>query len=99
MVLSLAMGAAPLKVTLSIPLREGAGKGKAEMGWRGPRGPIMACDMSDIASVSLSRPLAEFSRELGRSFEEFGFAIVRDHGIPADLVARADVESRAFFAL
>ncbi len=55
--------------------------------------------MPEIASVSLSRPLDEFARELGRSFEEFGFAIVRDHGIPTELIARADEASRAFFAL
>jgi isopenicillin N synthase-like dioxygenase len=55
--------------------------------------------MSDIASVSLERPLREFAEELGQSFAEFGFAIVRDHGIPADLIARAEEKSRAFFAL
>mgnify|MGYP001553985178 CR=1 FL=1 len=55
--------------------------------------------MTEIASVSLARPLDEFARELGRSFEEFGFAIVRDHGIPAALIARAEEVSRAFFAL
>lgn len=55
--------------------------------------------MPEIASVSLSRPLDEFARELGRSFEDFGFAIVRDHGIPAELIADADEASRAFFAL
>jgi isopenicillin N synthase-like dioxygenase len=55
--------------------------------------------MSDLASVSLKRPLQEFSEELGQSFAEYGFAIVRDHGIPADLIARAEEKSRAFFAL
>ena len=55
--------------------------------------------MVEIASVSLVRPLEEFARELGDSFEEFGFAIVRDHGIPADLIERADAAARAFFAL
>ena len=55
--------------------------------------------MSDIASVSLERPLREFSEELGQSFAEYGFAIVRDHGIPAELIARAEEKSRAFFAL
>ncbi len=55
--------------------------------------------MTDIASVSLSRPLEDVADELGRSFSEFGFAIVRDHGIPADLIARAEDMSRAFFAL
>ena len=55
--------------------------------------------MSELASVSLERPLREFSEELGQSFAEYGFAIVRDHGIPADLIARAEEKSRAFFAL
>jgi isopenicillin N synthase-like dioxygenase len=55
--------------------------------------------VTEVASVSLSRPLEEFSRELGRSFEEFGFAIVRDHGIPPDLIGRAEDNSKAFFAL
>jgi len=55
--------------------------------------------MSDIASVSLERPFREFSEELGQSFAEFGFAIVRDHGIPSGLIARAEEMSRAFFAL
>jgi isopenicillin N synthase-like dioxygenase len=55
--------------------------------------------MTAIASVSLERPLAELADELGRSFAEYGFAIVRDHGIPADLIARAEEKSRAFFAL
>jgi isopenicillin N synthase-like dioxygenase len=55
--------------------------------------------MTDIASVSLERPLAELADELGRSFAEYGFAVVRDHGIPADLIARAEEKSRAFFAL
>src|SRR5690606_9212636 len=55
--------------------------------------------MTDIASVSLERPLPEFADELGRSFAEYGFAIVRDHGIPSDLIARAEAKSREFFAL
>jgi len=55
--------------------------------------------MTQIASVSLARPLAELADELGRSFAEYGFAIVRDHGIPADLIARAEAKSRDFFAL
>lgn len=55
--------------------------------------------MSGIASVSLNRPLSEFADELGRSFSEYGFAIVCDHGIPAELIARADARAREFFAL
>lgn len=55
--------------------------------------------MSDIASVSLERPLNQLSDELGGSFAEYGFAIVRDHGINQELIARAEDRARAFFAL
>ncbi len=55
--------------------------------------------MNFIASVSIARPIDEFADELGRSFAEYGFAIIRDHGIPADLIARAERKSKAFFAL
>lgn len=55
--------------------------------------------MTDIASVSIARPLSEVADELGRSFREYGFAVIRDHGIPADLIARAEDMSKAFFAL
>jgi len=55
--------------------------------------------MSEIASVSIARPLSEVSEEIGRSFEEYGFAVIRDHGITADLIAKAEDLSRAFFAL
>ncbi len=37
---------------------------------------------TDIAVVSLAQPLDSIAAELGRSFEEYGFAVVRDHGIP-----------------
>lgn len=55
-----------------------------------------------IASVSLAASAADpegFAAELGQSFERFGFAIISDHGIPADLIARAEEKARAFFAL
>ena len=52
-----------------------------------------------IASVSLSRPLNEIADELGRSFAEYGFGVIRDHGIDADLIARAEALSKEFFAL
>ncbi|HLL31867.1 MAG TPA: 2-oxoglutarate and iron-dependent oxygenase domain-containing protein [Allosphingosinicella sp.] len=55
-----------------------------------------------IASVSLTASDSDpeaFARELGESFERYGFAIIADHGIPADLIARADEKAKAFFAL
>jgi isopenicillin N synthase-like dioxygenase len=54
---------------------------------------------ASIASVSLARPIEEVSEQLGRSFAEYGFAIIRDHGIPADLIARAEDVAKTFFAL
>jgi isopenicillin N synthase-like dioxygenase len=55
-----------------------------------------------IASVSLQDATTDpdsFAGKIGRSFEEYGFAIIADHGIPADLIARAEEKAKAFFAL
>ncbi len=54
---------------------------------------------SDIATVSLAQPLGSIADALGESFSEFGFAVVRDHGIDESLIARAEAASKAFFAL
>ncbi|MEL6529532.1 MAG: 2-oxoglutarate and iron-dependent oxygenase domain-containing protein [Pseudomonadota bacterium] len=53
----------------------------------------------NIASVSLAKPLEEIADELGRSFAEYGFAVVRDHGIPQELIDKAEATSKEFFAL
>ena len=55
-----------------------------------------------IASVSLKdadRDPDGFAEQLGRSFEEYGFAIIADHGIPDELIHRAEEKAKAFFAL
>jgi isopenicillin N synthase-like dioxygenase len=55
-----------------------------------------------IASVSLAdadRDPDGFAQQLGRSFEEYGFAIIADHGIPDALIHRAEEQAKAFFAL
>ena len=55
-----------------------------------------------IASVSLpdaDKDPQGFAQELGNSFVEYGFAIVRDHGIPQELIDRAEQLSKQFFAL
>ncbi|WP_230291803.1 isopenicillin N synthase family oxygenase [Croceicoccus sp. Ery5] len=52
-----------------------------------------------IAHVSLTQPVDTLAEELGRSFSEFGFAVISDHGIDQDLIARAERLSREFFAL
>ena len=56
----------------------------------------------NIASVSLKdadRDPDGFAQKLGRSFEEYGFAIIADHGIPDELIHRAEEKAKAFFAL
>jgi isopenicillin N synthase-like dioxygenase len=55
--------------------------------------------MTNIASVSLAQPLEAIADELGRSFGEYGFAVVRDHGIPQALIDEAEAVSKALFAL
>ena len=55
-----------------------------------------------IASVSLrdaERDPRSFAEKLGRSFEDYGFAIIADHGIPEELIHRAEDKAKAFFAL
>ena len=55
-----------------------------------------------IASVSLSdadRDPEAIADKLRRSFEDYGFAIVADHGIPDELIHRAEDKAKAFFAL
>jgi isopenicillin N synthase-like dioxygenase len=63
---------------------------------------IMASTIDSIASVSLAdadRDPQEFAGAIGGSFERYGFAIVADHGIPDELIHRAEEKAKAFFAL
>jgi isopenicillin N synthase-like dioxygenase len=56
----------------------------------------------NIASVSLKDATQDpegFAQKLGKSFEEYGFAIIADHGIPDELIHRAEDKAKAFFAL
>ena len=55
--------------------------------------------MDKIATVDLQRPLEELADELGSSFSEYGFAVIRNHGIPAELIARVEAMQKALFAL
>ena len=58
--------------------------------------------LDSIASVSLTEAARDqdaFAQKLGKSFEEYGFAVLADHGIPDDLIARAEAKAREFFAL
>ena len=49
--------------------------------------------------ISLNSDPATLSRELGDSFQTFGFAMVKDHGIDPSLIARAWDLTAAFFDL
>ena len=63
---------------------------------------MLTQDRPAIASVSLvesDRDPQGFANELGRSFEDYGFAIIADHGIPDELIHRAEEKAKAFFAL
>jgi isopenicillin N synthase-like dioxygenase len=58
--------------------------------------------LAEVPSVSLKNALTDpqgFARDIGGSFERFGFAIVSDHGIPAELIKRAEELSHRLFAL
>jgi isopenicillin N synthase-like dioxygenase len=62
----------------------------------------MATTLDSVASVSLTQSDQDpeaFAAAIGGSFERYGFAVVADHGIPDDLIARAEEKARAFFAL
>ena len=59
----------------------------------------MTDSKNDIAVVSLAQPLETIADAIGRSFQEYGFAVVRDHGIPQELIDRAEALSKEFFAL
>jgi isopenicillin N synthase-like dioxygenase len=56
----------------------------------------------NIASVSLmdaDRDPEAFAQKLGKSFEEYGFAIIAGHGIRDELIHRAEEKAKTFFAL
>lgn len=55
--------------------------------------------MQELPVLSLAGNPAELSQELGKSFQSFGFAMVKDHGLDADLVASAWEQTKKFFAL
>ena len=56
-------------------------------------------DLQTLPVLSLSDDPEALARELGNSFQTFGFALVRDHGLDPELVARAWALTAEFFAL
>lgn len=59
-------------------------------------------ELAAVSSVSLATACTDsngFAQAIGSSFERFGFAVVADHAIPIDLIARAEQMAKRFFAL
>ncbi|MGK2912007.1 MAG: isopenicillin N synthase family dioxygenase [Sphingobium sp.] len=52
--------------------------------------PVLSLETSDTSA---------FARDIGGSFQQFGFAMVRDHGMDGALVTDAWTKAKAFFAL
>jgi len=64
--------------------------------------PDSATPASGIRPVSMTGYDADFdafARDLGASFERYGFAVVADHGLDAGLIEAAVADAKAFFAL
>ena len=55
--------------------------------------------LDKLPVLSLADDKARFAQDIGESFQTFGFALVKDFGIDADLIARAWQLSEQFFAL
>src|SRR6478609_4728809 len=60
---------------------------------------ITADNIASVALKDATRDPDGFAQKLGKSFEEYGFAIIADHGIPDQLIHRAEDKAKAFFAL
>lgn len=59
-------------------------------------------DRPAVPTVSLEGMASDpepFAQALGGSFQRYGFAIVSDHGVSPDVIARAEAAARAFFVL
>lgn len=58
--------------------------------------------LNEIPTLSLADQQSDpdgFAQAFGQSFQRFGFAVVKDHGVPQDLIDRAWAATRAFFDL
>lgn len=59
-------------------------------------------DRAQVPTVSLAQEASDpdgFAQALGGSFQRYGFAIVSDHGVPREVIAEAEAQAKAFFAL
>jgi isopenicillin N synthase-like dioxygenase len=60
---------------------------------------MSAADITPVSLTLVEQDLRAAARAIGDSFERTGFAVVSDHGIPAELIARADAAARAVWAM
>jgi isopenicillin N synthase-like dioxygenase len=62
----------------------------------------MSNTLAEIPALSLADQRSDpqgFAQAFGQSFQRFGFAVVRDHGVPQPLIERAWAMTKAFFDL
>ncbi|MEP3226267.1 MAG: 2-oxoglutarate and iron-dependent oxygenase domain-containing protein [Parasphingorhabdus sp.] len=55
--------------------------------------------LSSISLAVADNDQDAFAQRIGQSFSDWGFAIISDHGISSDLIAKAEQMSRAYFDL
>ena len=58
--------------------------------------------LAEVPLVSLAQAESDpdgFAQAFGDSFKRFGFAMIRDHGVPQELIDRAWATTKAFFDL
>ena len=55
--------------------------------------------ITPVSFTGYDKDFAAFARDLGASFERYGFAVIADHDLSPDLVAGATRATKAFFAL
>ncbi|WP_404335279.1 isopenicillin N synthase family dioxygenase [Sphingomonas sp. MMS12-HWE2-04] len=58
--------------------------------------------LNEIPVLSLADQQSDpegFAQAFGQSFQRFGFAVVKDHGVPAALIEQAWTQTKAFFDL
>ena len=77
-------------------------------GARGPRGGITArtgCNrmnseaITPLSIAGTAEDTPAFVQGLGDAFERYGFAVIADHGVSAELIASVFKATRDFFAL
>lgn len=59
----------------------------------------MTAALTPISMQLAARDPEAFATALGESYARYGFAVVSDHGLPQDVIARALAATRDFFAL